>query len=68
MYTLFVIFMTLMISSGIIFWLISIFTSDIKRPVIYLIGCLFWPLSIIFIYTYLFLDNKIFSKKSFFSK
>ena len=67
MYTLFVIFMTLMLSSGIIVWLISIFNQKIKRPGVLLVGCLFWPLSLIFIYTYLFLHNKIFSKKSFFS-
>jgi hypothetical protein len=67
MYTLFVIFMTLMLSSGIIVWLISIFNQKIKRPLVLLIGCLFWPLSLIFIYTYLFLYNRVFSKESFFS-
>jgi hypothetical protein len=59
MYTLFVIFMTLMISSGIIFWGISIFTDQIKRPLLYLIGCIFWPITLSVIFTYLFFVNII---------
>lgn len=67
-YTLAVILSTLMFFSGICFYIISLFTDKVERPLIFLIGCLFWPFSLILIYTYIFINNKFFSKKSFFSQ
>jgi len=58
-YTLAIIFLTIMICSGIVFWVISIFEGKIKRPLLYLIGCMFWPFSIVLIYSYLSIINKI---------
>jgi hypothetical protein len=61
-YTLAIIFSTIMISSGIVFWTISMFESKIKRPFLYLLACSFWPFSLTIIYTYLFLINKMQTK------
>lgn len=55
--------MTLIVTSGIIFLIISIFSSEIKRPLLYLIGFIFWPLSLILILTYLFFVNTINERK-----
>lgn len=50
---------TVMMLTGLFFWIICIFTESVKRPYFLFIGCLFWPFSIILIYIYLYFRNKI---------
>jgi hypothetical protein len=56
-YTIFIIFSTLVVTSGILFWLISLFSGNLKRPILSLIGYLFWPLSLSFISIYAYFYN-----------
>jgi hypothetical protein len=66
MYTIFIVLSTLMISSGILFWIISLFTSKMERPILSLIGYLFWPFSLLIIIFYMYLLNRYNSRKSIF--
>lgn len=56
-YTLFIIFSTLMFTSGIIFWIICLFNQNIQRPGLLLFGCLFWPFTVTFMYIYVYVEN-----------
>lgn len=57
-YTFFVVLSTLMITSGLLFWIISMFTGKMERPILSLVGYLFWPLSLVFIWIYVYFYNK----------
>ena len=57
-YTIFVVLSTLMITSGLLFWIISMFTGKMERPILSLVGYLFWPLSLVFIWIYVYFYNK----------
>ena len=57
-YTIFVVLSTLMITSGLLFWIISMFTGKMERPILSLAGYLFWPLSLFFIWIYVYFYNK----------
>jgi hypothetical protein len=65
-YTFLIIILTLMATSGILFWIISLSTGKMERPLISLFGYLFWPFSILLILSYLYLINRFSSKKYFF--
>jgi hypothetical protein len=65
-YTIFIILSTLMVTSGFLFWIISLFTGDLKRPILSLIAYIFWPLSLAFITFYAYLLNRYNSRKSIF--
>lgn len=62
-YTIFVILTTLMITSGIFLWIISMFSEKVERPILSLIGYLFWPISLLFIWIYIYFYNKYNSNK-----
>jgi len=54
-YTIIIILTTLMFSSGTLFWIISMFTGKMERPILSLFGYLFWPVSILLIIFYVYL-------------
>jgi len=56
-YTIFIILSTLMVTAGILFWIISLFTGELKRPILSLIAYIFWPLSLAFISLYVYFYN-----------
>jgi hypothetical protein len=56
----------LMFSSGTLFWIISMFTGKMERPILSLFGYLFWPVSILLIIFYVYLLNRYNSRKSIF--
>jgi hypothetical protein len=56
-YTIFIILSTLIVTSGILFWIISLFTGELKRPMLSLIAYIFWPLSLVFISLYVYFYN-----------
>jgi hypothetical protein len=56
-YTIFIILSTLIVTSGILFWIISLFTGELKRPILSLIAYIFWPLSLAFISLYVYFYN-----------
>jgi hypothetical protein len=65
-YTIFIILSTLMVTAGILFWIISLFSGELKRPILSLIAYIFWPLSLAFISFYVYLLNRYNSRKSVF--
>jgi hypothetical protein len=65
-YTIIIILTTLMFSSGTLFWIISMFTGKMERPILSLFGYLFWPVSILLIIFYVYLLNRYNSRKSIF--
>jgi hypothetical protein len=60
-YTLAVILSTLMLFTGFIFYVISMFSGKVERPLVFLIGCLFWPFSLLIVYSYVLIQNRFFS-------
>jgi hypothetical protein len=62
-YTIFIILSTLIVTSGILFWIISLFTGELKRPILSLIAYIFWPLSLAFISLYVYFYNLNQSRK-----
>ncbi len=65
-YTIFIVLSTLIVTSGILFWIISLFSGELKRPILSLIAYIFWPLSLAFITFYVYLLNRYNSRKSVF--
>ena len=65
-YTIFIILSTLIVTAGILFWIISLFSGELKRPILSLIAYIFWPLSLAFISFYVYLLNRYNSRKSIF--
>jgi len=57
-YTFFVVLFTLMVTSGISFWLISMFTGKVEKPILSLIGYMLWPISLSFISIYVYFYDK----------
>jgi hypothetical protein len=57
-YTISVILFTLIIASGIFFWVVSMFTGKVEKPILSLIGYVFWPISLVFIWIYAYFYNK----------
>lgn len=65
-YTILIIIITTILLFGLFFYVVSIFNVPIKRRFLFLLSCLFWPISISLIFLYISILDRYKSRKLFF--